>query len=164
MVSCAVGLRCALRPGRGATCGPFLIGAYGVGLVGAGLFSADPSFGYPPGAALGRASSFSVPGMLHEVASLITFGALTATCFVFARRFAQDRRRSWATYSFVTGLAIPALLLLSWLDSYAMQLAKRRESLLGPDSPGYRRFVVWSSVGLLLSAVVLLGLACFLPA
>lgn len=60
-------------------------------------------------------------------------------------------------------VAIPALLVLSWLDSYAMQLAKRRESVLGPDSPGYRRFVVGSSLGLLLSAVVLLGLACFLP-
>ena len=60
-------------------------------------------------------------------------------------------------------VAIPALLVLSWLDSYAVQLAKRREALLGPDSPGYRQFVVWSSLGLLLSAVVLLGLACFSP-
>jgi hypothetical protein len=61
-------------------------------------------------------------------------------------------------------VAIPALLLLGWLDSYATQVAKRREPLLGPDSPGYRQFVVWSSLGLLLSAVVLLGLACYLPA
>jgi hypothetical protein len=61
-------------------------------------------------------------------------------------------------------VAIPALLLLGWLDSYATQVAKRRESLLGPNSSGYRRFVMWSSLGLLLSAVVLLGLACYLPA
>jgi hypothetical protein len=61
-------------------------------------------------------------------------------------------------------VAIPALLLLGWLDSYATQVAKRREPLLGPDSPGYRQFVMWSSLGLLLSAVVLLGLACYLPA
>jgi hypothetical protein len=60
-------------------------------------------------------------------------------------------------------VAIPALLVLSWLDSYAVQLAKRRESLLAPDSPSHRQFVVWSSLALLLAAVVLLGLACFLP-
>jgi hypothetical protein len=61
-------------------------------------------------------------------------------------------------------VAVPALLLLGWLDSYATQVARRREPLLRPDSPGYRQFVIWSSLGLLLSAIVLLGLACYLPA
>jgi hypothetical protein len=60
-------------------------------------------------------------------------------------------------------VAVPALLLLGWLDSYATQVARRRESLLGPDSPGYRQFLVWSGLGLLLSAAVLLGLALYLP-
>src|SRR5688500_18659951 len=62
MVGCAAGLRRALRSGRGATWGPLLVAIYGVGVVGAGLFSADPSYGYPPGAPLGPAASFSVHG------------------------------------------------------------------------------------------------------
>ncbi len=60
-------------------------------------------------------------------------------------------------------VAIPALLLLGWIDNHATRLAKRRESLLGPDSPAYRRFIVWSSIGLLLSAALLLGVARYLP-
>jgi hypothetical protein len=111
MVACAVGLRRALRSGRGRTWGPLLIGVYGFGLVGAGAFSADPSYGYPPGAALGPAASYSVHGMLHEVAGFVVFGPLTGACFVFARRFAaQAGRRGWAIYSFLTGLAMPVFI------------------------------------------------------
>ena len=60
-------------------------------------------------------------------------------------------------------VAVTALLFLGWLDTQATRLARRRESLLGPDSAGYRRFVVWSAVGLFGSAALLLGLAWFLP-
>lgn len=107
MVACAVGLRRALRSGQGSTWGPLLIGVYGVGLIGAGVFSADPSYGYPPGAALGPAASPTLPGTLHDLAGFVVFGPLTAACFVFARRFAQHGRRRWAAYSFLTGLALP---------------------------------------------------------
>ena len=60
-------------------------------------------------------------------------------------------------------VAIIALLFLGWLDTQATRLARRREPILGPDSAGYRRFVVWSAIGLFGSAVLLLGLAWFLP-
>jgi hypothetical protein len=60
-------------------------------------------------------------------------------------------------------VAIAALLFLGWLDTQATRLARRREPLLGPDSAGYRRFVVWSAAGLFGSALLLLGLAWFLP-
>lgn len=60
-------------------------------------------------------------------------------------------------------VAIAALLFLGWLDTQATRLARRREPLLPPYSAGYRRFVVWSVIGLLGSAVLLLGLAWFLP-
>jgi len=60
-------------------------------------------------------------------------------------------------------VAIIALLFLGWLDTQATRLARRREPILGPDSAGYRRFLVWSAVGLLGSAALLLGLALFLP-
>ena len=111
MVACAAGLRRALRSGRGATWGPLLIGSYGLGLVASGVFSADPSYGYPPGAALGPAASPSLTGTLHDLAGFMVFGPLTAACFVFARRFAaQAGRRRWAAYSFLSGMAIPAFI------------------------------------------------------
>jgi hypothetical protein len=60
-------------------------------------------------------------------------------------------------------VAIAALLVLGGLDTQATRLARRRESLLGPYSAGYRRFVVWSATGLFGTAALLLGLAWFLP-
>ncbi len=60
-------------------------------------------------------------------------------------------------------VAIAALLLLGWIDTQATRLARRRQPLLAPDTAGYRQFAVWSSVGLLLAAVLLLGVAWYLP-
>jgi hypothetical protein len=45
----AFGTRRALHPGRASTWGPILIGAFGVALVGGGVFVADPALGFPPG-------------------------------------------------------------------------------------------------------------------
>jgi hypothetical protein len=60
-------------------------------------------------------------------------------------------------------VAIPALLILGWLDTQATRLARRREPLLRPYSAGYRRYALLSAWGLLVAAALLLGLAWFLP-
>ena len=60
-------------------------------------------------------------------------------------------------------VATAALLLLGWLDTQATRIARRRQPVLAPDTAGYRRFAVWSSLGLLLASALLLGLAWFLP-
>jgi hypothetical membrane protein len=44
----ALGMRRVLRGERGGTWGPVLIGLYGLGLIGAGVFVADPALGFPP--------------------------------------------------------------------------------------------------------------------
>src|SRR2546421_4133245 len=49
VVAGAVGMRRAVRSGRAALWGPLLVGVYGLGLVGAGFFVADPAPGFPPG-------------------------------------------------------------------------------------------------------------------
>jgi hypothetical protein len=59
-------------------------------------------------------------------------------------------------------VAIAALLILGGLDTQATRLARRRQPLLGPDSPTYRRFAVWSAFGMLLATALLLGLAWYL--
>jgi len=60
-------------------------------------------------------------------------------------------------------VATAAFLILGGLDTQATRLARRRQPLLGPDSAEYRRFVVWSSSGLLLATALLFGLAWYLP-
>ena len=60
-------------------------------------------------------------------------------------------------------VAFAALLLLGWLDTMATGVAKRRQPVLAPFTPAYRRFVVLSASGLLLAMVLLLGLAWYLP-
>ena len=101
-VAGAVGMRRALRGSRGGTWGPLLVGLYGLGLVGGGIFVADPAGGFPPGTPQ-DANAVSWHGLLHFVSGAIGFLGLIAACFVFARRFAGLGRRVWAAYSAATG-------------------------------------------------------------
>lgn len=103
-VAAAVGLRRALRGQRGATWGPRLIGAYGVSLIGAGVFRADPTHGFPVGTPDGP-GPVSWHGLLHLAIGAVGFLALIAACFVIARGFAGAGERGWAVYSRCTGVA-----------------------------------------------------------
>jgi hypothetical protein len=80
VVAGAVGMR-----RTGLKWGPLLLAGYGIGLVGAGLFTADPADGFPLGTPAGRATSVSWHGMLHLVAGGVGFLCLIAACFVLAR-------------------------------------------------------------------------------
>jgi hypothetical protein len=102
-VAGAVGMRRVLRGGRGGTWGPLLVGVYGLGLVGAGIFTADPALGFPPGTPA-DAHAVSWHGLMHLVSGGIGFLALIAACMVFARRFAALEQRGWAAYSVATGI------------------------------------------------------------
>ena len=99
----AVGMRRVLTGSRGGIWGPILIGIYGLGLIGAGFFVADPALGFPPGTPA-NAHTVSWHGLLHFVSGGIGFLGLIAACFVFARRFAAQRLRGWAVYSVATGV------------------------------------------------------------
>lgn len=101
----ALGLRRALRASRGGVWGPLLIGLAGIGLFGAGIFTSDPVFGYPPGAPLVLAQ-YSIHGHLHDLFSLLLFVGLPAACFVFCRRFATLGEHGWAVYSLLAGLGM----------------------------------------------------------
>ncbi|WP_371781133.1 DUF998 domain-containing protein [Streptosporangium subroseum] len=102
-IACAVGLRRALTPGRGATWAPRLVGVYGVSLIGAGIFRADPAMGFPVGTPEG-AGAISWHGMLHFACGAVGFLCLIAACFVIGRRFAAEGRTGWAVSSRVTGV------------------------------------------------------------
>jgi hypothetical membrane protein len=122
-VAFAVGLRRLLHPGRGGTWGPLLVGAYGVGLIGGGVFVADAGAGFPPGAPAGAPEQLSWHGILHDLAHVLAFLALIAACFVFTRRFAALGQRGWATYCLATGVALLGLLAWPDRDTVLVQLA-----------------------------------------
>jgi hypothetical membrane protein len=100
MIAFAVGLAWTLRSGRAYRWTPRLVVAYGIGLVLSGIFRTDPV----------PAPRHTWPGDLHLAASVLVFGALSAVCFVVARRIPERR---WAWYCRLTGVAVPVLFVLA---------------------------------------------------
>ncbi|MDJ0356650.1 DUF998 domain-containing protein [Paenarthrobacter sp. PH39-S1] len=105
---CSIGIRRSLHPGRGGTWGPLLIGLYGAGLIGAGIFIADPMNGFPPGTSPGHATAGSVHGFLHFVTGGLGFIGLIAGCFVLSRRFFATGNRGLGAFSIITGTVFVA--------------------------------------------------------
>ncbi len=103
VIACAFGVRRALD-GRGTPWCARLLGLYGAGLIGAGIFSADPMNGFPPGTPDGRPASVSLAGTLHLVAAGIGFLGLIVATFLLARHFAANAQRFWAMGSALTGI------------------------------------------------------------
>lgn len=143
----AIGLRHALSPGRGSQAGPLLLIVYGVGLIGAGIFAADPMDGFPPGTAAGPPLVMSWHGSMHFVAGGIGFFGLIGATWVLAARAFSDGERGWGIFSLGTGLfflaafgaiasgrqdpainlAFTAAVLLSWLwhSGYSAHIRSR---------------------------------------
>jgi len=103
LVAGAVGARRVLQSGPGSNWGPRLLGLYGLGLIGAGIFSADPALGFPPGTPLEN-NPISWHGLLHFIVGTIGFIGFISACFIFARRFKSLRKPGWTWYSLVTGI------------------------------------------------------------
>lgn len=101
VIAGAIGCRLAIRSKPGGLWGPILLSVYGIGLIGAGLFPADPGRGFPPG--VEAADGLSRSGLLHFVFGGIGFYALIAACFVMTRRFFKLGRSGFAIYSILTG-------------------------------------------------------------
>ena len=121
-IAFAVGLRRLWRTGKASIWGPLSIGVFGLGLVVAGVFVTDPGRGYPPGAPL-KGDPQTIHGYIHGINGAVLFNlVLPAACFVLARRFAADpQNRNWATYSWMTGVVI---LLISVLSIVASPIAE----------------------------------------
>ncbi|HUH96265.1 MAG TPA: DUF998 domain-containing protein [Anaerolineales bacterium] len=103
VIAGAAGVRQVLHGGPGGSWGPVLPGLYGLGLMGGGLFSADPMNGFPPGTPAGAPVDPTVHGFMHILSGAIGFLGLGAACSVFARRFAALGQRGWAACSIITG-------------------------------------------------------------
>ncbi|KAB8197741.1 DUF998 domain-containing protein [Nonomuraea phyllanthi] len=101
-IACAAGLRGALTPGRGARWAPLLVGAFGVSLIGAAVFKADPTMGFPAGTPEGP-GVVTMSGIGHLVVGAVGFLCMIAASYVVASRFSREGRKGWAVYSRVTG-------------------------------------------------------------
>ncbi|MEU4396882.1 DUF998 domain-containing protein [Kribbella sp. NPDC023855] len=101
-IAAAVGLRRSIA-GRGSRWAPRLLGAYGVGLLLAAIFPADPASGFPAGTPADYAE-ISARGMGHFVAGTIGFTGLIAGCLVMAAHYRSTGQAGWARYSTVTGV------------------------------------------------------------
>lgn len=106
----ATGIHRALAGGGGRTWGSPLIGVYGAGLIGAGIFVADPALGFPPGTPA-NAGAISWHGALHLMCAAIGFLALIGAMLILARRFFVLGEGGWSSYSAATGVVF----LLSFL-------------------------------------------------
>jgi len=116
-LACAVGLRRTITHGRAATWGPRLMAVYGIGVICTALFRTDPEEGYPPGTPTDRLPGTNYPSTwhstLHTPSVILLFASATATCFVFARRFATEPGgRPWAACLVAIGVAAPTMLAL----------------------------------------------------
>ena len=103
----AVGMAEALG-GMRATKAPALIGVFGAGLVGAGVFVADPMGSFPPGTPPGRPAHVSLHGTGHFITAALGFLGLLIACALFARYFSRNHERGLARYSALTGVVFLA--------------------------------------------------------
>ncbi len=101
VIAFAVGLRRVLAEGRASRWAPRLIALYGISLVAAGIFRADPVAGFPVGTP--ATTTVSGHGMVHLMAGAVGFVCLTAACLLLARRFAPTNR-AWAIWTAGAGI------------------------------------------------------------
>jgi hypothetical membrane protein len=83
----------------------WLLGLFGVALMLAGVFVADPVPADPV-----SASTSTWHGTVHNIVSVIGFGALAAACFAAAR---WRPTRWWRAYCVLTGVAVPVLFVIT---------------------------------------------------
>jgi hypothetical membrane protein len=103
-IAAAAGVRRALRGGTLGNVGPVLLAGFGVGLVAAGVFVADPALGFPPGTPEGIPDHQSWHSVLHGVSAIVSFVFLVGACLTLGYRFARQREWGWAVYSVATGI------------------------------------------------------------
>jgi hypothetical protein len=107
---CALGIYMELARGWVRVIAPLLIGAYGLGLILAGIFDAPAGLGFPPGTPQDQPPVMTSGAILHSVAFMVAFSALIASCSVFALHNSYAQQTIWAVISLAFGIALPALI------------------------------------------------------
>lgn len=104
VIAAAVGFGRVLGPKSRAT--TWFLGGYGVAMLVAALFPADPVDGFPPGTPEGFPTSISTTGLIHFIAGSLGFTFLAVSCFFAARALSRRNLSSLARLSFLSGLVV----------------------------------------------------------
>lgn len=104
VIAAAIGFARALRPQSRAI--GWVLGLYGVGMLAAAVFRADPVDGFPPGTPEGMPTTVSTSGILHFAFGGVAFLALAISCFVASRAFARRGDSGLAGVSLLSGVAV----------------------------------------------------------
>lgn len=107
LVAFAVGLRRQLSGGSGARWAPRLIATFGISMIAAGVFRADPALGFPIGTAAGPAEQ-TWHGAVHFLAAGVGFACVAAACFVMARHYSVEGRSARVAVARITGVSFLA--------------------------------------------------------
>lgn len=99
----AIGLRRSMVEDKRWRRGALFVGLFGIGVIGGGIFAADPSLGFPPGTPDAPPETMSWHALLHFIFGQLGFLALIIATFVFARHFAVAKLGGWSFYSAFTG-------------------------------------------------------------
>jgi uncharacterized protein DUF998 len=104
VLAAAMGFARVLGPKSRAT--SWFLGAFGLSMIVAAGFRADPVDGFPPGTPLGPPTTISMTGMVHFLAATLGFIMLGVACFVAARVMSRRQVRFLARVSFLSGVAV----------------------------------------------------------
>lgn len=104
VIAAAVGFARVLgRIGRWSS---WFLAAFGVSMLAAAFFPADPVDGFPVGTPLGYPTSISTFGLLHFLSGTAGFVALAVSCFFAARAMSRHGQRSLARLSLGAGSTV----------------------------------------------------------
>lgn len=104
-IASAAGLRRVLSSGIGMKWVPRLFVIVGVAMIMGGVFVADPSLGFPPGAPEGVPAEMSWHAAVHGFAPILGFMSLIAALFILARRFGSQKQSGWKWTTILIGVA-----------------------------------------------------------
>jgi len=97
-----------------------LVKLTGIGLVGAGVFTAVPGAGFPAGAPAGM-PDYSVHGILHEVSFGVVMLAWSATLVILYRRFRHESRLALQLATLAAFLTVLALSTFPHADRFPVR-------------------------------------------
>ena len=110
--ACAVGMFGALGRGWAGIAALLLIGAYGAGLVLAGIYDAPAGLGFPVGTPLDQQPVMTREATLHSIAFMVAFSGLILACLALGTHFLLAEQLALGVASIIVGLALPALIAL----------------------------------------------------
>ena len=114
----ARGIAAEFPHGKASRWGPRLLAVSGVGWIGAGLFVMDPQQQSVP------LAQVSWHGWLHALSGVPVSYALPISCFVFLRRFREDRNWSaLAPWTLTAGVLSAAFFVVLKVIVYSIRLA-----------------------------------------